>query len=404
MRVRSYVAASCVLVCCAWGCATEETDSHPSEVVSGPEEDMVLTTIRDGDSLYVAHALRIDRIDVHTGAITTVAGEGWNACPRKTGSSWLSVGLDDDYPRLVLRGTSLYLVGEDCGIWTFDMQTGKSRLLVDPSYEEKQERFDAEGRYPETPTWNGKDGPDWQPYSTTALASDGDGLVACFQVSAHYTEPKTRAHVEMWSIALDGTPRERLAVIESPDDREECHRIIVDPTSTLLSTRYRILRWDRRTRAVTTLAEGFSYGTRGLAEDDTDVYYVGEQNEIVRLPRSGGAPVLLRPPASSQQDFPRFMLTLDGEYVYFQEGYTLKRMRKSGEELFDFAPGNRDDWVLPMTPGITDAHVYFETITHAPDYSSAEPKFLGTLRRGKRDAPTTTMTTENRAVTETLPR
>jgi hypothetical protein len=166
---------------------------------------------------------------------------------------------------------------------------------------------------------------------------------------------------------------------ESMDGANYCSHIIPDERSILFSTDHAILRLDRATRALTTLVSGLRYGARALAEDESRVFYIGEENEVRSIPRDGGVPVVLRASSHDPQEASRLLLTLDGDRVYFHEGYSLLRAQKDGTGLVVLAEGNADDWVAPMTLGIAEHHVYFERMTR-----TYENKYQGALYRAAR--------------------
>jgi hypothetical protein len=373
----------------AVGCAADDTGGTPSELVSAPEWNVAMALVRDGDSLYVARATRLDRIDARSGAVSEVAGPEWAECPRDPNITWLTTVDDYSYPNLLVRGSTVYLLQPSCGLWSFDIATKKKHMLVDPSIEARTKRFDAEGVYPTGATWNGKDGPDWRYVWGMALATDGDGLVGCFHTSSDEPDPNAVGGIrrvyplELRSFATDGTPRERLTFLDqdrTPRDGENyCKHVIADATSILFSTDKSILRWDRQTRKLDTVVSGFRYGTEGLAQDATHVFYVSPRNEVRKLSRATGEDVVLRETSSSPRERPRLMLTVDGDHLYFHEGYSLMRIEKDGTGVIELAAGTEDDWVLPMALGIGDEHVYFERMTEKVE--TGERKRLGSLRR-----------------------
>ncbi len=370
-------------VAAAAGCGTDD-GGYPSERVSAPESNAAMALVRDGDSIYVARPLRLDRIDARTGVVTEIAGADWAQCPRDSQITWVTTIDDFAYPNIVVRGSALYLIAQECGLWSFDVATKEKRMLVDPSSATKKERLDAEGIFPEGSTWNGKTGPEWSSPWGMALAADGDGLVGCFQAverqpagdGSSASEPR----LELWSFSTEGTPREMLASVSSEratnDGKNYCKQVIVDETSILFSTDRSVLRWDRQTRATTTVVSGYQYGTDGLAQDASDVFYVGAENDIRRVSRAGGDPVVLRASSHSPSEPVRMHVTLDGDEVYFHEGYSLVRMKKDGSDVTVVAAGNTEDWVLPMTLGIADHHVYFERMTRGQETS-----WMGSLFR-----------------------
>ena len=373
------------------GCAADAERSPPSEQVSAPEWNVALAMVRDGDSIFVGRAERLDRIDAATGVVTVIAGPEWAECPGHPSITWLPTVMDYGYPNLVVRGTTLYLVQSDCGLWSFDTVTKQQHMLVDPTPETRAKRLDAEGVFPDGATWNGKTGPDWNGPFGLALAADGDGLIACFQANAHEPDPRApdgsdfRQRIELWSLATDGTPREMLTFIDpepsATNGEDYCKHVIPDATSILFSTDRSILRFDRETRAVTTLVSGYTYGTDGLAQDATDVFYIGPRNDVLRIPRGGGEPLVLRASSNDPREPARMTVTLDGEHVYFDEGYSLMRVNKDGSGLITLSAGDDGSWVLPMTLGIGDDHVYFEGMTGS---TSGDAKLLGALYRTAR--------------------
>jgi hypothetical protein len=246
-------------------------------------------------------------------------------------------------------------------------------MLVDPSFETREKRAKAEGVVPDGATWNGKTGPDWASAWGMAIAADGDGLLGCFQANAYEPDPthlggrRFRSRLELWSFSVDGTPREMLTSVsserEATDGENYCKHVIADEASILLSTDRAILRLDRKTRAVTTLVSGLRYGLAGLAQDASRIYYIGEENDVRSIPRDGGMPLVLRASSHDGREPARTMLTLDGDHVFFHEGYSLLRVQKHGSDVVVLAEGNEAEWVLPMTLGIAEHHVYFERIT-----------------------------------------
>lgn len=374
------LAASLSLAACA------RDGAQPSEVVAGPEWSPALAMIRDGGTLWIARPTHLDRVDLATGAIARAAGEEWARCPGHDAVRWMSMPLEDwSYPSLVLSGTKFYLAAEECGLWSFDVATGERRLLVDA----------ASPTHLGDPLWNGKRGPQWQTPWGMAMAKDGDGLVACIDVSVPPEEAEKADHryqrVELWSIGLDGDARERLAIVDAARGEEFCKHVVPAPGAIVFSTDHAILRFDRATRALTTLASGLEYGPEGLAVDDANVYYIGSMAEIVRVPLDGAAPVTLRPPAKPT-DPARVGLVVDGDDLYFYEGLSLKRMNENGGDPSDFAPGDDADWTFPVTLGVSDRHVYFEKATSTPPHEEVDPdtgetidvEFVFTLRRAEK--------------------
>jgi hypothetical protein len=367
------------------GCASHDDNAdnvavRPSEAVSAPDADIVLAMVRDGDVIYVARPNALERMDAHTGERTTIAGEEWTTCPTApTTNSWMSTALDPSYPNLLIQGTTAYLVQEDCGFWSFDIATKTRRMLVDPTNATKLAMAQqAGGLPPEGAIWNGKVGPNWRDAFGMSIARDGDGFLACFTAEAG-AEDDFRERVALWSVALDGTPREQLAFIprerESELGKEVCRAIVPDATSILFATDHALVRFDRATRALTAIATGMDQGTEGLAMDDANIYFVSN-NAIARVPRGGGDVTTLVPTTRWADSFRR-IAGIDGDYLYFNEGHTLKRMKKDGTDLIDFAPGGEDDWVEPRVVGITSDFVYFERITNR----TADHPYLGTLFR-----------------------
>jgi hypothetical protein len=347
---------------------------------------VALALVRDGDAIYVGRTARLDRIDARTGAVTTIAGPEWAECPRDPSLTWLTAIDDYSYPNLVVRGTTLTVVKPSCGVWSFDVATKQRRMLVDPSLATKEQRVKAEGVWPEGATWNGKTGPNWVDGWGMALASDGDGLVGCFTTSVHETLPASggggtilRDRLELWSISAEGTPREQLAALgldRASDGKQYCEHVLVDPTSIVFSTEKSILRWDRQTRALKTLVSELRFGPWGLAQDATHLFYINERNEVRRLSRATGETIVIRTATDDPRQPARTMLTLDGDRVYFHDGYSLMRMNKDGTDLIELAAGREGDWVLPMTLGIGDHHLYFERLTST---QIATPSAQGTI-------------------------
>jgi hypothetical protein len=380
----------------ASACATDD-GGYPSERVSSPESDAALALVREGDSIYVARPARLDRIDAATGVITEIAGADWAKCPRDPQITWLTTSLDFAYPNIVVHGSALYLIAQECGLWSFDVATKEKHMLVDPTSATKKARFDAEGIFPEGATWNGKTGPDWSYAWGMALAADGDGLVGCFQAVERAPggsgASESTTQLELWSFSTEGTPREMLTSVSregaATGSDGYCKQVLVDDASILFSTDRSILRWDRQTRALTTVVSGFRYGPEGLAQDASDVFYIGAENDVRRVSRRGGDPVVLRASSHSPSEPTRLKVTLDGNHVYFHEGYSLVRMNKDGSDVTVVAEGGEDDWVLPMTLGIADRHIYFERMTRGdgtptPGAPSSEPSWMGSLFRAPR--------------------
>jgi hypothetical protein len=387
-------------ISCAAGCAAE--DGVPSELVSAPTANVALAFVRDGDSLYVARAAGLERIDARSGVVSQVAGPEWAECPRDPRFTWLATELDYGYPNLVIRGTTLFLLAEQCGLWSFDVVTRERRMLVDPSFETREKRTKEEGVFPDGATWNGKTGPDWVSAWGMAIAADEDGLLGCFQANVDEPDPtqvgghRYRSRLELWSFSVDGTPREMLTSVsrerEATDGQSYCKHIIADETSILFSTDRAILRLDRKTRAVTTLVSGLRYGAQGLAQDASSIFYIGLlENDVRSMPRDGGVPIVLRASSHDGREPTRMMVTLDGDHVFFHEGYSLLRMQKDGSGSVVLAEGNQADWIIPMTLGIADHHVYFERMTETlsekrrdDGSTSFERTFQGALYRTAR--------------------
>jgi hypothetical protein len=122
---------------CAVGCGGDEGGSPPSELVSPPEWNIAAALVHDGNSLYVARAVRLDRIDATSGIVSEVAGPEWAECPGHPAITWMPTVMDWGYPNLVVRGTTLYMVEGRCGLWSFDVVTKQKRMLVDPTSETK---------------------------------------------------------------------------------------------------------------------------------------------------------------------------------------------------------------------------------------------------------------------------
>jgi hypothetical protein len=374
------------------GCGADAAVPH-GEAVSPPDPIPALAMVRDGDAIYVARPTALERIDVHTGERTNVAGEEWAKCPRDGKILWMSTAIDFSYPLLAIQGTTAYLVHEDCGLWSFDFATKTSRMLVDPTPDAKEALMKSGASYPDGAIWNGKDGPSWSAPFGMAIARDGDGLLACFTsfVDEPYGDSPGdgfRERIELWSVGLDGTPREQLAFISR--DRalelgeEFCRVVVPDATSILVATDHALLRFDRATRALTPIATGIEYGTEGLATDDATVYFV-KNNAIVSAPRGGGDVTTLVPSSGDPRETVRMVAGVDGDYLYFNDSYTLKRMRKVGGDVTEFVHGDTSDWIMPRMLGFADDFVYFERMTNDPSTgSSLDPSYLGTLFRARK--------------------
>jgi hypothetical protein len=341
--------------------------------------------VRDGDAIYVARPTALERIDAHTGERTNVAGPEWAQCPRDKSIVWMSSPFDWAFPALLVEGTTAYVAQTGCGLWSFDFATKTSHMLIDPSIAAKQALFDSGAPFPEGSIWNGKDGPQWNDPFGIAFTRDGDGLLACFSSFAHEPYPDSAGvdRVELWSLALDGTPRERLAFI--PLDRKLeigenfCSAIVPDVTSITIATDHALVRVDRATRTLTPIATGMKYGTVGLATDDADIYFV-YRNAIVRVPRAGGDMTTLFSSSGDPHETVRVLSGLDGDYLYFNDGYTLKRMNKTdGSNVIEFAHGDKANWIMPRMVGISSDYVYYQRITNVDATS-----FLGTLFRARK--------------------
>lgn len=357
-----------LIVSSALGCSadasTEESRiREATEVVSPPDADVALAIVREGDSLYVARAARLDRIDTRTGVVSAIAGPEWATCPRASGRRWENLMINRGYANLAVKGTTLFLREDECGVWSYDVATKQRHMLVDVSTEIRAERAEAEGVFPQAPTWNGKTGPNWHGFGM-ALAVDNERLVGCFTVRERGAS-SSRDLVELWAISTDGTPLERIASLETSGQYHYCAGVVPDATSILFATNDAVHRWDRASRTLSTVAAGFDRGPNGLAQDDRDVFLVGDQNEVVKISRADGTRVVLRPASAGLQDSPRTFLTLGGDHVYFHESHSLMRMNKDGSHLLAVAAEAKaeEDWVPPMTIGIGDGHVYFERLT-----------------------------------------
>jgi hypothetical protein len=373
------------LVACSSG-----DETRPSEAVSGPDPAPAFAMVQDGDAIYVARPTALERIDTRTGERTTVAGPEWAQCPRDHGIVWMSSPLDFTYPELVISGTTAFVAHERCGLWSFDFATKTSHMLVDPTTEAKAALMKSGAPYPQGSLWNGKDGPYWQDPWGISLARDGDGLLVCFNAFSREdladspdAGPSFRGRVELWSVALDGTPRELLTFI--PRERmyelgeSFCGAVVPDETSILFATDHAVVRFDRATRSLTPLATGMQYGPAGLATDGTDVYFE-HRNAIVSVPRAGGEMKTLLASTGAGTESVRVLAGIDGDYVYFNDGYALKRMRKDGSDLIEFAHGDPQVWIMPRMIGVTPDFVYFERITNAPILEDSAA-YLGTLFR-----------------------
>jgi hypothetical protein len=193
------------------GCAADDAGPR-SEIVSALDANVAMAFVRDGDSIYVARAQSLDRIDAQSGVVTTVAGSEWAECPRDPSLTWPSVFDDWSSPNVLVRGTTLTMVLPKCGVWSYDVVTKQRHMLVDGSNEEKNRRMKAEGVYPTGATWNGKAGPDWRDWNGMALAPDGDGLVACFTIGTYEQTSfgsSYRDALELWSRRRSGLIRQR---------------------------------------------------------------------------------------------------------------------------------------------------------------------------------------------------
>lgn len=382
MTTRLAAFATSLLCFALAGCAATEEDPFPAEEVSAAEEDLALASVRDGDTVYIARPFRLDRMDARTGAIETVAGMEWARCPRDPDVQWLSMANDFTFPMLAAKGTTIALASEDCGVWTFDVATKTSRLLVDPSLEAKVAAQERTGTFPRGALWNGQDGPDWQQYFGISLAFDGDGLLACFgATSATDADGGSRRDaIELWSVALDGTPRERL-VQRFGSDRpfagpNYCNRIVADEASVLLSTEVGVLRFDRATRAVTDVARVGEYGSSGFEVDASDVF-LEVKNAIVKVPRAGGPPVTLRASSGLGSEPTRLVSGVDERHVYFQEGRSMLRVAKGGGDAEVVAAGTELDWILPGFLPLAAEHVYFQRVTERPSAGTLAPERAG---------------------------
>jgi hypothetical protein len=340
-------------------CGAADSD-WPSEVVSPPESDeLVRAMVRDGDVIYVGRRSRLDRIDIQTGHVVKIAGPEWSQCPVDPYSNWRGVRVVGPPTPFAVRGTTFYLASDDdCGLWSFEATTGKSRMLVDRSAKARGAiRAGGEIRKWTGALWNGKSGPHWDRYGM-AVATDGDGLLGCFDVSGE--DYGDSSHVELWSIGPDGEPREQLASVP-PGQAKECTRVIPDAETILLATDRSLLRWDRRTRTLSTIARTARYAPAGVEQDATGVYF-GMDNSIMWVPRSGGEPVVLIASSGELTEWARSVVGIDADHVYFHEGDRLKRVKRDGSNLMEFAVAPGYDFITSNV-AITPQHVYFVNVT-----------------------------------------
>ncbi len=349
------------------GCAA--TDKEPAgELVVDDDVNLVLAMQSDTDSITIFGSTRIDRIDQRTGARTTLAGPDWNACP-SDGAPFLPVPLDAAYPGVVVRGSTVFVVAPSCGFWSLDTTTRQKTLIID-------------ARVSATPTWNGHPGPGALMDLGMPLAVDGDGLVACMTVAWERDSP--RGSIQLWSLSPDGTPRERLASIDT-DPRDvltACRTVMTDATSILLASDRSVMRYDRATRATTVLG-GLGLGL-GLQQDDESVYFMTELGEVMRAARDGAGRTTIVPPVASLTDPARVNLQLDGDQLYFYEGHSLRRVPKHGGEVVDFAAGTADDWIFPVNLGFGPDHVYFARVIATPGRTGVDPTTGKTIELGRR--------------------
>ncbi len=212
------------------------------------------------------------------------------------------------------------------------------------------------------------------------LAVDGDGLVACMTVGWEQESP--RGSIQLWSLSPDGTPRERLAKIDT-DPRDvltACRTVMTDATSILLASDRSVMRYDRATRA-TTVLEGLGLG---LQQDAESVYFMTELGEVVRATRDGAGRTTIVPPVASPTDPARVNLQLDGDQLYFYEGHSLRRVPKHGGEVVDVAAGTADDGIFPVNLGFGPDHVHFARVVATPGRTGLDPTTGKTIELGRR--------------------
>lgn len=359
LRLAALVSATIVVT--ASGCTPEEGSTHPQERIGEPTSDNVNAILSGGQFLYVLRDGSVDRIDERTGVAARVAGSGWRTCPM-VGDAWSGEPYQARESNVLLHGTQLFLVSP-CGVWSFDVDSGVRRMLVDASLATMAGRQRRSSNGLASPAWNGGDGPAWDSSHGMALANDRDGLVGCFLTGSSATPDEPR-DLELWSFAIDGHPKTLLARIDQPlSNVSSCTSIVSDEAGIVFATQTQLFTLDRASGRVALLASDTRIGNGSVATNETDVWLRRSNGAIVRLPRAGGSEIVIWPAPSHGSDWQ--YLTLDGQDVYFRNGGALARIKTSGDELVVLADAEGDRYIETMPISITAGHVYFETVSWA---------------------------------------
>lgn len=314
----------------------------------------------DGGFVYAARPTRLDRIEIATGRVERVAGAEYAACPADPERRFMLTVLDLGYPGFAVRDGVVYLTEPDCGLWAWDVDAHRGRMLITYVQGDRGEPY-AE--------WGSIRGRLWaRPWPIT-FAAEPDGLVVCVVPERFENHPSEDPRVprdvvegvELWSVALDGTPRERLAQVAEPVSSEYLYGtgIVSDAAAVHFAAGHAVYRYDRRSRyavVATGLASSF---IGGLFADEHGVYYAdlggiyAMENTSLPFRRT----VL---PPGGPLDPVVTLLAVGGGRIYYLDGFSLRRVPTEGgepEELVAWERDARGAW--PAGAAVAGEHVFF---------------------------------------------
>ena len=293
-----------------------EADERPGAVLIGsPTGDKVLGFAVDGAGVIVARDASLERID-SAGATVRLAGPEYRACPTDASKRWQpGVSTATDVGFLSARDGVLTLADPSCGLWSRQLESGATTMLVQSS--------------------GGQDLPAWAEVPSV-VAVQADAILWCF--GAKDAEFGSRA--EVWSVARDGSQRRRLAQLPGSRPglpRSLCSSILADESAVFViapdaSTMFNdtLFRIDRREGTVTPLSDT---SVLGVTQDQDAVYYFDDA-ELVRFNKATGqrTPVTQLGRRAGETNLTRGShIVSDGTFLYVigteTKGRTIERFR-----------------------------------------------------------------------------
>jgi hypothetical protein len=258
-RLFGSVSVFAVLACAAsLGCAAAEPEHAPPSAESlATSSDRIFAIGQDGDVVYVAREDGIERVD-GDGAVSRVAGAEYRACPRDPDSAWWA-GDERRHggASFAVRDGVAVFAKDTCGVWTRDLHTGVTTMLL--------ARDDLEGRKPGSAAYS-----TWYSGTTLHAGEDGEVLVCISRGGVNGTT------VELWR--TDAGPSARMALLPEAD---RCGAVIADGTAVFVTAQARdhralLYRIERRSAeaSVVARAERFS----GIAQDARAVYLIADES------------------------------------------------------------------------------------------------------------------------------